>query len=134
MYKFKEAINYDHYFWWKKNLIKNMEWALLPKSSKSVFPVIACHANSKGIAFPSEQTIAILAGISEKTAREGIRKLEGFSSFSFDYYISNRRKRIKKYKLKLPSKENRESAFPFYKSILEGGFWHQLKKLGYALD
>jgi hypothetical protein len=126
MYQFKEEINFRQFFWWKKKLIKNLNWALLPKSSKAVFPVIACHANQKGEAFPSEQTIAILAGVSDKIAREGIRGLEGFPGFKLNYYLSQRGKRAKKYMLKLPSSNNRGSAFPFFKFVLEAGIWREM--------
>jgi hypothetical protein len=126
MYQFKEEINSRQFFWWHKKLIKNMNWALLPKSSKAVFPVIACHANEKGEAFPSEQTIAILGGVSDKIAREGIRGLEEFPGFKLNYYISKRGKRAKKYSLKLLSNDDRGSAFPFFKFILEAGIWREM--------
>jgi len=127
MYQFKEECNHNQFFWWKKKLIENMNWALLPKPSKAVFPVIACHANERGKAFPSEQTIAIFAGVSDKTAREGIRGLEAFPGFKLDYYLSQRGKRAKKYMLKLPSSNNRGSAFPFFKFVLEAGIWREMK-------
>ena len=133
MYQFKEECNQDQFFWWKKDLIENMNWALLPKSSRAIFPVIACHANEKGVAFPGEQTIAILSGISNKIVREGIRGLEKFPGFKWDYYLSKRGKRAKKFKIKLPLNVNRGSAFPFYKFILEAGIWRKLKSSAKAL-
>ena len=119
MYQFKEPCNLTQFFWWDKKVIENMNWALLPKSSKAIFPVIACHANIKGEAFPSEQTIAILAGLSDKIVREGITGLEAFPNFKCVYYLSRRGKRAKKFFINIPSSNNGNDIFPFYKFILE---------------
>jgi hypothetical protein len=127
VYQFKEECNHNQFFWWNKKLIENMNWALLPKASKAVFPVIASHANEKGAAWPSEQTIAILSGVSDKIAREGIRGLEAFPSFKWSHHLSKRGKRAKKYFVKLPSCNNKGSAFPFHKFILHSGIWRKLK-------
>jgi hypothetical protein len=127
MYQFKEDLNLNQFFWWDKKLIENMNWAVLPKSSKAIFPVIACHANSKGEAFPGEQTIAILAGVSDKIVRKGIRGLETFPNFRCDYYVSRRGKRAKKFFLNIPSNNSGHNAFPFYKFILESGIWRKIK-------
>jgi hypothetical protein len=110
-----------------------MNWALLPKSSKAVFPVIACHANNKGEAFPGEQTIAILAGISNKIVREGIRGLAAFPNFKSDNYITRRGKKGKKFFLNIPSSNNSGSAFPFHKFILEAGIWREIRPTAKAL-
>ena len=133
MYQFKEDLNHYQFFWWENKLIENLNWALLPKSSKAVFPVIACHTNGKGEAFPSEQTIGILSGISDKTVREGIRGLEAFPNFKCDYYLSRRGKRAKKFLVDIPSNEKRGSAFPFYKFIIEAGIWRELRPSAKAL-
>jgi hypothetical protein len=131
MYQFKEDLNQIQFFWWDKKLIENKNWALLPKSSKAIFPVIACHANRKGEAFPGEQTIAIFAGVSDKTVREGIRGLEAFPNFKCDHYISRRGKRAKKFILNARSSNN--DSFPFYKFILESGIWRKIKPSAKAL-
>jgi DNA-binding transcriptional regulator YhcF (GntR family) len=133
MYQFNEDLNHNQFFWWENKLIENLNWALLSKSSKAVFPVIACHANNKGEAFPSEQTIGSLSGISDKTVRKGIRGLEVFPNFKFDYYLSRRGKRAKKFFFNIPSNNKRGSAFPFYKFILEAGIWRELRPSAKAL-
>jgi hypothetical protein len=133
MYQFKEPCNSTQFFWWNKKLIENLNWALLPKSSKAVFPVIACHANEKGVAFPGERTIAIFAGVSDKVVREGIRKLEGFPGIEWDYYLSKRGRRAKSFKVKLPPANFRGSAFPFFKFILEAGLWREIRPSAKAL-
>ncbi len=114
-------------------MIENKNWALLPKSSKAVWPVIACHANERGIAYPGERTIAILAGVSDKVAREGISRLDAFPGFDWDYYLTKRGKRSKKFKVKLPTVNNRGNAFRFYKFILEAGFWSEIRPSAKAL-
>jgi hypothetical protein len=106
-------------------LIENKNWALLPKSSKAIFLVIACHANEKGIAFPSEQTIAILSGVSDKVVRQGVRDLEGFPNFRCYPYLTNRGKRSKKFHIKL-SVQNRGHAFSFFRIAVEYGLWRKM--------
>ena len=133
MYQFKEECNHTQFFWWEKKLIENMNWALLPKPSKAVFPVIASHANEKGQAFPGERRIAILAGISDKKVREGISGLEAFPGFSFDFYLSKRGRRAKKFMVKLPLRNKRGSAFPFFKFVLDAGLWRELIPSAHAL-
>jgi hypothetical protein len=133
MYQFKEPCNSTQFFWWDKKLIENKNWAILPKSSKAVFPVIVCHCNEKGIAYPSERTIAILAGVSDKVVREGIKGLEEFPGFEWDYYLTKRGKRSKRFRVKLPSVNYRGDAFPFYKFILEAGLWREIRPSAKAL-
>jgi hypothetical protein len=133
MYQFKEGCNHKQFFWWSKRLIKNKNWALLSKSSKAVFPVIACHCNKKGGAYPNERTIAILSGLNDKSAREGIRGLEAFPNFKISHYLTKRGKRAKKYYLNLPAANVKGRSFPFYKFILESGQWKELKPTAKAL-
>jgi len=103
MFQFKESVNDEQFFWFDKKLIENKNWAMLPKSSKSVFPVIASHCNKLGCAFPGEETIASIAGVRNKVAREGIKGLRGFLGFKWSYYPTRLGKRGKKFFLKLPS-------------------------------
>jgi hypothetical protein len=133
MYQFKEGCNHKQFFWWGKRLIKNKNWALLSKSSKAVFPVIACHCNKKGEAYPNERTIAILSGLNDKSAREGIRGLEAFPDFKISHYLTKRGKRANKYYLKLPAANVKGRSFPFNKFILESGQWKEMKPTAKAL-
>ena len=132
MYQFKENFNDKARFWFEKKLIENKNWALLPKSSKAIFPVIACYVNETGVAFPSEQTIAILSGVSDKVVRQGIRGLEGFPNFKWHTYITTRGKRSKKFHLKL-SVQNRGHAFSFHRVLLEYGLWRKMTPAAKAL-
>jgi len=133
MFHFKESCNNEQFFWFDKNLIENMNWAMLSKSSKTVFPVIASHCNKKGLAFPGEETIAAIAGVRNKVAREGIRGLSGFPGFKWNYYLTRRGKRGKKFSLKLPSSSKHGKAFPFHKFIFDSGIWNEIKPTAKAL-
>jgi Helix-turn-helix domain len=107
--------------------IENLEWALLPKSSKAVFPIVACYADKKGIAFPGQTTIAALCGLSVKAAIRGIRGLNGFCNFSINKKKRNGRGRPQNiYNIALANGSFQKSAFPFYKITLEYGLWHEL--------
>jgi hypothetical protein len=132
MYQFKEDFNGDQHFWFDKKLIENMNWAMLPKSSKAIFPVIACHCNSKGVSFPGERTIAIMAGRTDKVVREGIQGLVGFPGFKMARYTTKQGRRAKRFHLKIPPIQKGRS-FPFHKQIIEGGNWSQLKPSAAAL-
>ena len=133
MYQFKEVINQINFFWWDKKLIKNKNWAELSKASKAVFPVIACHCNKKGIAFPSEETISALCGRTEKTVREGVKGLLGFPNFKWNHYITSRGHHSKEFHLRIPNPGEKGRCFPFYKWIIESGIWQNLKPTAQAL-
>jgi DNA-binding transcriptional ArsR family regulator len=133
MYQFSDPIDYDHFFRFDKWWIKNMNWALLRKSSKSILPVIAMHCDEMCLSYPGERTIAILAGLTDKTVREGIQGLNGFPGFEVSNYISNKGKRAKKYRLAFPSKCEKGRSFFFHRCIVEGGNWQELKQISHAL-
>lgn len=133
MYQFKYNINDEVFFRFDKWLIENLHWAELPPSSKSVFPVIGVHCNRAGIAFPKEETIAILSGRTEKTCRGGINGLKDFPGFSFRHYITARGKRSRRFYLKLPSTDDKGRAFAFHRCIVDGGNWLLLKPTAQAL-
>ena len=124
MYQFTENLSWKAMFHFDRGWIENMNWPILPKSSKAILPVIMCFANEKGESFPSEQTIAILSGISDKQVREGIRGLEGFPGFECSQYISRRGRRAKKFRVHLPGYQKGKT-FPFYQYVLESGAWRE---------
>jgi hypothetical protein len=132
MYQFTEGFNRNQHFWFDKKLIENMNWAMLPKSSKAIYPVIASYCNKHGKSFPGEHTIAALSGRTEKVVRQGIDGLTEFPGFKFEYYTTKRGRRAKRYLLSFPQKEKGRS-FPFHKNIIEGGNWSQLKPTAAAL-
>lgn len=133
MYQFKEDIHWNQFFPFDEYWIKDMKWAALPTSSKAILPVIAVHCDADGIAFPSEETIAILSGLTEKTVREGIKELMGFPGFHLGHYVTNRGRSANIYRLTLPTEVDKGKSFFFYKSFIEGGNWRLLKPSSKAL-
>jgi hypothetical protein len=132
MYQFKEELNTEIFFKFDKMNIRNKRWSRLPKASKSILPVIAVYCNSKGIAFPSEETIAILSGRTPKTVRAGIKGLLHYPGFTKDRYLTSRGHRANKYRLNIPAKE-RGRIFAFHKCIVDGGNWLKLRPGAHAL-
>jgi hypothetical protein len=133
MYQFGEVLNRGLFFRFDKKWIENMNWALLPKSSKGVLPVIASHCDNLGQSFPSEQTIAALSGWTEKKVREGINGLVGFPGFELSHYTTKRGRRAKRYKMTFPHEREEGRSFFFHKIIIDGGNWHELKPVSQAL-
>lgn len=125
-YRFPEEINWGTFFKFKKDMITagNSLWRNLPLSSKSIYPVIGCHCNKKGEAWPSQQTIADLAGVTRKTVGEGINGLLSIPWFRIENKITSRGMRNKKYIIEQDDSES----FPFHKNILETGRWRGLSK------
>jgi hypothetical protein len=133
VHQFSDAIDYDQFFRFDKEWIKDMNWALLRKTSKSILPVIAMHCDRTGHSFPGERTIAILSGITDKSVREGIQGLIGFPGFEVSNYVTSRGRRAKKYKLAFPPAREKGRSFFFHRCIVEGGNWQELKQISHAL-
>jgi len=133
MYLFSDTIDYKGHFWFPKALIQTLTWANLPTSAKAVFPVIAAHCRPGQDAFPEQQTIAILAGRTEKTARAGIAHLcSDLRGFNARPYVTARGHRSYRYSVPLPGPEERD-AFPFRRCVFEGGNWRRLRPTAQAL-
>jgi hypothetical protein len=75
----------------------------------------------------------MLSGLTEKTARKGIKDLEGFPGFSVCNFVTARGRRAKKYKLTFPPAGETGRVFFFHKEIFEGGNWCRLKPVAQAL-
>jgi hypothetical protein len=133
MQKFKENINETNFFWWDKELIKSIVWRGLPPASKTVFPVIVCHCNKNGIAFPSEGTISALCGRTEKTVRKGINGLDVLPNLHWERYVTKTGHYSRKFYYTRPNSRERGRCFPFYKWIIESGIWRELKPTAQAL-
>ena len=133
MHQFKEDLSYETFFRFDNKWIENMHWAMLPKASKAVLPVIAAHCNEAGESFPGERTIAILSGLTDKVVRAGIRGLIGFPGFSFSRYVTREGRWSRRFTIELPRELEKGRYFLFHKCILEGGNWQQLKPVAQAL-
>ncbi len=132
MYQFKDDINYVNFFRFDKELVGSKKWANLPKASKSVYPVIVVHCNKKGAAFPSQETIAILAGKTEKTVREGLKGLQGFPGFNSYKKLNGRGRPTLRYKIDVTPDE-RGRSFALYKCLFESGYWSRLSSNAHSL-
>jgi hypothetical protein len=133
MYLFKSDIDWDWFFRYDKKWIADMQWASLSAAAKTVLPVIACHCNERGEAFPGEDTIAGLSGRTEKTVRQGISDLKGFPGFDWEYYRTKRGKRSKKFHLEFPPIGERGRSFFFHRAIMDCGAWSLLSPTAQAL-
>jgi hypothetical protein len=131
-YWYNRAYESDIFFWWHKDLIKSARWSALSPSAKAVFPVLAIHANTSGISYPSEDTVAALSGITPKTVRNGIRGLEDFCGITWERYLTARGRYSKKIRVDLPKKNNSD-CFPFFRKMLDSGKWFELSPSGKAL-
>jgi len=134
MYQFTQITNPRQFFLFDRNIIKEKRWNMWSQSAKAVYPVIASFADETGECFPSELTIAILSGRSEKVARDGIASLAEQDAIKIKPYISSRGHRMHKYHLavaKPPYDKGRW--FPFLKCVMTGGNWRMLTPTAQAL-
>ena len=124
MYQFKEPNNFvGHFLFDKVVLIKSKRWANMPFAAKSIYPVIAVHRNEKGKAFPSQQTIAMMAGVDPKTVRTGLAALDDLPGFFRTSTVNSRGHRSYTYKIRNGSPDKGRS-FAFHRAIFDGGNWH----------
>jgi hypothetical protein len=110
-----------------------MNWAMLPKASKAVLPVIAAHCNEAGDSFPGERTVAVLSGLTDKIARAGIQGLIGFPGFHLSHYVTKQGRRSKRFRIEFPPEREKDRYFFFHKCIFEGGNWQKIKPVSQAL-
>lgn len=125
-YKFPDRINYENFFKFKKDFVTagNSIWRGLPLSTKSIYPVIGCHTDKSGVAYPSQQTIADFCGCTAKTVREGIQGLLKIPWVGLKNKITTRGTTQKIYTITPPDEETK--FFSFYKAIIESGIWREL--------
>ena len=105
IFKFKEDLRSELFIRVPRFYIEKKFWANLPASSKAIYPIIFKHSNADGVSFPSQLTIAILAGVTEKTVRDGLAGLEGFPEYKRTRYYTNRGHIAYKYAI-TPSSKN----------------------------
>ena len=130
MYLFKDELT-DTFFRFNKWLVRDQIWARLPLASKAIYPVIGVHTNEHGWAFPSEQTIAILSGISENTVRKGIHGLLEVPGFEVEKYVTTRGYKANRYFINPPPKR-KDTSFFFHKLVVTGGNWMKLRSTAKA--
>ena len=126
MYQYKENPNENTFFKIPKSYVHSKLWRGLPLSTKSIFPVIGSHMNSRGVAYPGQETIAALSGCDLKTVRTGIEGMLNMPNVEIRTKITKQGRRMKKYKFTPPTKK--EPAFSFYGSVITFGHWRLLRK------
>lgn len=128
MFRFSELQDNQRnvFFRLPHRLIADKIWRALPKSSHGVLPVIGCHANESGHAYPSEERIAGLCGLTCKTVRDGIKHLEDvLPGFAVKHYVSRRGKRAKSYRFGKQPTDGKDY-LAFYRRWIDGGNWYVL--------
>jgi len=136
MYQFKELDNsefYNRYFRFDKKLIENKNWALLSPASKTIYPIIGYHRNRRtGESYPSQETIGIMAGCTEKTAREGQKGFTDFPGITSFSRVTRRGNRAIVHRFTDPPYES-DRVFHFHNIVIEGGNWAELKPAAKAI-
>jgi hypothetical protein len=132
MFHFTNEFKSKQFFWFEKHLFINMNWAMLPKASKAIYPIIRSYCNRNGESFPGEKTISTLCGRSEKVVRSGVQGLKDFPGTRFETYTSKRGRSTKRFTCKIPQYE-KGKVFPFHRDILLKGNWAHLKPTAQAL-
>jgi hypothetical protein len=132
MYLFPDKINNKIFFRMNRDLVLKKHWAALPPSSKAIYPVIAVHADAKGKAFPSQETIGAIAGCTPKTVRDGIAGLMGFPGWHLDHWTTTRRKRACSYFI-TPAPQKKGMTIRLAKAFFEGQNWSNLSSTAQAV-
>ena len=133
MHKFPEQLDHRTFFRFNKDIILDGTWAGLPHSSKAIFPAIGVHCDRRtGEGWPNEETLAILAGVTPKTVRDGIKGLEAIPGFSKRQTTTARGHRKNIYTISVPKLDS-ERYFFFYKNVLDSGMWYHLNPTAKSL-
>ena len=131
MFSFSEDLRSNLFMKIPRSYIESGAWKNLSRASKAIYPVIYKHTNSKGSAFPSELTIAILAGVTEKTVREGLGGLDSFPGFKRSKYITPRGRFA--YRYQLESCKKSVKIFSISHAFFNGGNWSRLSPAAKAI-
>ena len=133
MYQFTDEINHENFFQIEKSLIKTEDvlpdtvWRKLPLSTKSIYPVIGCHAGKNGIAYPGQESIAALSGMDVDTVRKGVEYISDIPSIELKERYTGRGVLQRKWEFPKINNYN-EKIFSFYRAVLESGCWRMLRK------
>ena len=115
-----------------REIIELGYWAKLPLNSKAIYPPILKHVNKeRGLAFPSIRTLAILSGVTEKTAGKGVNGLNGLPGFKKVRKMSKRGHTAYHYLINEPIRDSRNTIW-FSHSYINGGNWSQLTQTAKA--
>jgi hypothetical protein len=124
MPKFQEDLQENLFIRIPKVIFEEDYWRKLPAASKSIYPVILKHINAQGTCFPSEETIAKLAGVTPKTVREGLKGLDGFLGLDKEKYTTQRGHSGYRYMIDPVGKEVKVISISH--AFFNGGNWSEL--------
>jgi len=113
-------------------IIEESLWANLDQASKSVYVPLLKFVNKNGRAFPSLRTLAIVSGVTEKTAGKGIKGLDGLPGFNKIRWISSRGHIAYKYKIDEPPPDHKHTVWISH-DYINGGNWSQLTPTAQAV-
>ncbi|MGV7222669.1 MAG: helix-turn-helix domain-containing protein [Nitrospinales bacterium] len=125
MYKFNGQLRDDLFIKIPKKYINEGAWARLSQAGKAIYPVIRKFSNEGGSCFPSQLTIAIMAGVTEKTVRQGLDSLNNFPEFFKEKYITQRGRYAYRYRFE-PAPPKNSDSISIRHSFFNGGNWSQL--------
>lgn len=123
MYLFHDKINWSGFYFMGKRLVLSGQWGAVSQSTRSILPVIMKFADDKGVAFPSHQTIGILAGVSEKTVSQGIKDIPSLEGVRVEPYKA--KSGNKAYRYHVP-KYSGDDLIRINQSLFETGYWREL--------
>jgi len=115
-----------------REIIEQGYWAKLRTSSQAIYPSILKFINKNGLAFPSLRTLAIVSGVTEKTAGKGVQGLEGLPGFRKIRKISRHGHTIYNYTIKEPLPDYQHTIW-FSHSYINGGNWSKLNPTAKAV-
>jgi hypothetical protein len=116
----------------RRSYFEEMIWRDWPKATKAIVPVIMKHSDARGYSFPSQTRIAIYAGITKKTVRQGLSELKIFQDFDIKREFNRRGWMKNKYWFK-PTPRNEKGAVFISHAFFNGGNWSLLSPTAKAI-
>lgn len=116
----------------KGSYFQDKTWKNWPKATKAIVPVIMKHSNASGHSFPSQTRIAIYAGITEKSVRQGFSGLQNFPDFGIKRVFNRRGWMKNKYWFK-PATKNEKGAVFISHAFFNGANWALLTPTAKAI-
>lgn len=131
-FQWKENVQSGLFFKMPRNIINSGLWADLPKASKSIYLPLLRFVNKHGWAWPSNRTLAIYSGSTEKTARIGRKGLEGLPGLKMSIKFDRGGHSTYRYEIEEPQSDSDHSII-FSHAYFDGGNWSQLSQVGQAV-
>jgi hypothetical protein len=131
-FKWTENVSNGLSFRVPRIIVEECYWAALSSASKSVYVPLLKFVNKNGSAFPSIRTLAIVSGVTEKTAGHGIKGLEGLPGFKKIRKVSRRGHIAYNYFIEEPPPDNKHTIWMSH-SYINGGNWSLLTPTAQAV-